>query len=182
MDENVNGTGAATPIEQATLGGGCFWCVEAVYKRVPGVRSVLSGYAGGATENPTYDEVCGGRTGHAEVIQVEFDPSQASYAQILEAFWGAHDPTTKDRQGHDVGSQYRSIILYHDETQREAAEQSRQAAQSEFKHPIVTEIVPLTVFYPAEDYHHDYFARNPNAPYCQAVIAPKMRKWEKAHA
>ena len=182
MDENANGAGAARQLEKATLGGGCFWCVEAVYKRVPGVRTVVSGYAGGATDNPTYEEVCEGRSGHAEVVQVEFDPSQVSYAQILAAFWQAHDPTTKNRQGHDVGTQYRSIILYHDEAQREVATQSRQAAKAELPRPIVTEITALTAFYVAEEYHHDYFARNPNASYCQAVIAPKLSKWEQAHA
>ncbi len=168
--------------ERATLGGGCFWCVEAVYLRVPGVVSVVSGYAGGETENPTYEQVCSGRTGHAEVVQVEFDPSEVSYAEILWAFWESHDPTTKDRQGHDVGTQYRSIILYHDEEQRQTAQTSLNGAQASFRRPIVTEIEPLGTFYPAEDYHQDYYARNGSAPYCQAVIAPKIEKFEKARA
>ena len=168
--------------ERATLGGGCFWCVEAVYLRVPGVVSVVSGYAGGETENPTYEQVCSGRTGHAEVVQVEFDPSEVSYAEILAPFWESHDPTTKDRQGHDVGTQYRSIILYHDEEQRQTAQTSLNGAQASLRRPIVTEIEPLGTFYPAEDYHQDYYARNGSAPYCQAVIAPKIEKCEKARA
>lgn len=165
--------------ELATLGGGCFWCTEAIFQMLPGVKSVVSGYAGGDKADPTYKEVCSGRTGHAEVIQVEFDPSVIRYEKVLEAFWDAHDPTTLNRQGADAGTQYRSIILVQDETQRVAAEKSRREAQARFKDPIVTEIVPLTRFYPAEDYHQDYFARNPNEGYCRAVIAPKVKKFEK---
>lgn len=168
--------------QQATLGGGCFWCVEAVYLRVPGVAKVVSGYAGGATDHPTYEQVSGGGSGHAEVVQVEFDSAVVSYAEILDVFWDAHDPTTKDRQGHDVGTQYHSIILYHDEAQRQEASASMERAQSRFRRPIVTELAELEAFYPAEGYHQDYFARNGQAPYCQAVIAPKIEKFEKAQA
>ena len=160
----------------ATLGGGCFWCVEAVYLRLDGVRSVVSGYAGGNTVNPTYEAVCSGRSGHAEVVQVTFDPTEISYEQILEVFWQAHDPTTRNRQGYDVGPQYRSIILTHDEQQRRSAQASREAVQAQFKRPIVTEIEPLERFYPAEPYHQDYYARNPRASYCRVIIAPKLKK------
>lgn len=160
----------------ATLGGGCFWCVEAVYLRVDGVSKVVSGYAGGSTPDPTYEAICRGRTGHAEVVQVTFDAAVLSYAQLLELFWHAHDPTTRNRQGHDVGPQYRSIILTHDQAQQRSAEASRDAAQARFRRPIVTEIVPLQRFYPAEEYHQDYLARNPRAPYCRAVIVPKLSK------
>lgn len=161
---------------KATFGGGCFWCTEAVFETEPGVLSVTSGYAGGHTRNPDYREVCTGETGHAEVIQIEYDPAVISYERLLEIFWKAHDPTTLNRQGADVGTQYRSIILYHDEAQRAAAEKSKQAAQAAFARPIVTEIVPLTTFYPAEEYHQDYFRKNPNAAYCRVVIAPKLHK------
>lgn len=163
-------------LAQATLGGGCFWCVEAVFETEPGVTAVKSGYAGGTTPDPTYDEVCSGNTGHAEVIQITFDPEVVSYAKLLDLFWEAHDPTTLNRQGADVGTQYRSIILYHDEAQRKVAEESKTAAQKSFSRPIVTEIVPLTDFFPAEDHHQDYFRRNGRAPYCQFVIAPKLKK------
>jgi peptide-methionine (S)-S-oxide reductase len=165
-------------LETATLGGGCFWCMEAVYERLPGVISVTSGYAGGHTENPTYKQVCSGNTGHAEVTQIVFDPAKISYAKLLEVFWQAHDPTTLNRQGADVGTQYRSIILYGDEQQKQIAEKSKAAAQASFLKPIVTEIVPLKKFYPAEDYHQGYYDANGNAPYCQAVIAPKLEKLE----
>ncbi len=162
--------------EKATLGGGCFWCVEAVLERIPGVLSVVSGYAGGQTKDPDYKQVCSGDTGHAEVVQVEFDPTRVTYDQLLAAFWKAHDPTTPNRQGADKGTQYRSIILYHDEAQRTAAEKSKAAAAADFADPIVTEIQRLEKFYPAEDYHQDYFAKNPNAPYCVYVIKPKLQK------
>lgn len=162
--------------ETATLGGGCFWCLEAVYKRTEGVREVTSGYAGGETPNPTYEQVCTGQTGHAEVVQIEFDPNTISYAQILDLFWKAHDPTTLNRQGADVGPQYRSIILYSDERQKSEAEQSRERAQAGFSDPIVTEIKPLDTFYPAEQYHQDYFDKNPHAGYCRVVIQPKLQK------
>jgi peptide-methionine (S)-S-oxide reductase len=160
----------------ATLGGGCFWCIEAVYLRVAGVSSVVSGYAGGTTENPTYEAVCSERTGHAEVVQVTFDPDVVTYERILDLFWHAHDPTTLNRQGHDVGTHYRSIILTHDDYQQRSAEASREEARKLFRRPIVTEIEPLRHFYPAESYHQDYFARNARAPYCRVVIEPKLRK------
>ena len=163
--------------ERATLGGGCFWCVEAVYQTVPGVLGVISGYAGGHVENPSYEDVCTGRTGHAEVVQVEFDPDKISYEQIVDLFWKAHDPTTLNRQGADEGTQYRSIILYEDEAQKAAAERSKKAAQAHFKDPIVTEIVPLRAFYPAEKYHQDFYKHNPDYPYSRAVIRPKLDKF-----
>ena len=165
-------------IETATLGGGCFWCMEAVYERLPGVLSVTSGFAGGHTANPTYHEVCGGDTGHAEVTQVTFDPAKISYDKLLQVFWQAHDPTTLNRQGADEGTQYRSIILYHDEKQRLTAEKAKLAAQNDFKHPIVTEIAAFTKFYPAEDYHQGYYDAHTDQPYCQVVIAPKLEKLE----
>jgi len=165
--------------ELATLGGGCFWCTEALFQMLPGVKSVTSGYAGGHTENPTYEQVCTGKTGHAEVIQIEFDPSQVSYEKILETFWEAHDPTSLNQQGADVGTQYRSIILYHDLAQKTAAEKSKAGAQKNFYRPIVTEIVPLTKFYKGEAYHQNYYRSNPNQGYCRAVIRPKVEKFEK---
>lgn len=165
--------------ELATLGGGCFWCTEAVFEMLPGVTKVTSGYAGGVTANPSYKEVCTGRTGHAEVIQVQFDPGKISYEELLATFWEAHDPTTLNRQGADVGTQYRSIILYHNEAQKKAAEQSMAAVQSNFKDPIVTQIVPFKRFWPAELSHQDYYRLNPNAGYCRFVIAPKVKKFEK---
>jgi peptide-methionine (S)-S-oxide reductase len=165
-------------IETATLGGGCFWCMEAVYERLPGVISVTSGFAGGHVINPTYHDVCGGDTGHAEVTQVTFDPAKISYAKLLEVFWQAHDPTTLNRQGADEGTQYRSIILYHDEKQKLTAEKAKLAAQADFHKPIVTEIAPFTKFYPAEDYHQGYYDANSGQPYCQVVIAPKLEKLE----
>ena len=165
--------------ETATLGGGCFWCTEALFQMLPGVKSVASGYAGGTTENPTYKEVCSGRTGHAEVIQIEFDPKVVSYEKILENSWEAHDPTTLNRQGADSGTQYRSIILYHSEAQKVAAEKSKAEAQKHFSKPIVTEIVPLKHFYKSEDFHQDYYRSNPDQPYCKYVIAPKVEKFEK---
>jgi len=165
--------------ETATLGGGCFWCMEAVYERLPGVISVTSGFAGGHTENPTYPQVCTGDTGHAEVTQIVFDPAKISYAKLLDVFWQAHDPTTLNRQGADEGTQYRSIILYHGDAQKLAAEKSKAEAQNNFKHPLVTEIVPFTKFYKAEDYHQEYYDDNSTAYYCRAVIAPKLQKLEK---
>jgi len=164
--------------ELATFGGGCFWCMEAVYERLPGVLAVTSGFAGGQTENPTYHQVCGGDTGHAEVTQIEFDPAKISFAQLLDVFWQAHDPTTLNRQGADTGTQYRSIILYHDAKQKLVAEQSRDAVQKNFAGLIVTEIVPFKKFYKAEDYHQGYFDAHGHEPYCQHVIAPKLEKLE----
>jgi peptide-methionine (S)-S-oxide reductase len=165
--------------ELATLGGGCFWCTEAIFQMLPGVKSVTSGYAGGTKENPTYKEVCRGDTGHAEVIQIEYDSKVVSYEKLLETFWEAHDPTTLNRQGADSGTQYRSIILYGSEAQKAAAEKSKAEAQKQFSKPIVTEIVPLTKFYKGEDYHQDYYRANPNQPYCRVVIRPKVEKFEK---
>jgi peptide-methionine (S)-S-oxide reductase len=165
-------------IEVADFGGGCFWCMEAVFERLPGVISVTSGFAGGTTTNPTYRDVCTETTGHAEVTEIEFDPAKISYAKLLEVFWQAHDPTTLNRQGADVGTSYRSIILYRDEKQKLLAEKSKLEAQNDFKHPIVTEIVPLKKFYKAEDYHQQYYDNNSSQGYCQVVIAPKLEKLE----
>jgi len=164
--------------EIATFGGGCFWCMEAVYVRLPGVISVTSGYSGGKTENPSYRQVCNGDTGHAEVTQIAFDPAKISYDKLLTVFWQAHDPTTLNRQGADEGTQYRSVIFYHDEKQKLLAEKSKQAAQPNFKSPIVTEIAPFKKFYVAEDYHQGYYESHKDAPYCQVVITPKLKKLE----
>ena len=162
--------------QRATFGGGCFWCLEAVYQTVNGILSSTSGFAGGTALNPTYEQVCTGTTGHAEVIQLEFDPARISYEKLLEIFWKAHDPTTLNYQGHDHGTQYRSIILYHTEAQKIAAEKSKREAQARFKNPIVTQIIPLVKFYRAEDYHQDYFRKHPDAAYCRIVIQPKLEK------
>jgi peptide-methionine (S)-S-oxide reductase len=165
--------------EFAVLGGGCFWCMEAVFEHVPGVKSVVSGYAGGHTRNPSYQEVCTDMTGHAEVVRIEFDPAVVSYGHLLDVFWDAHDPTTPDRQGADEGTQYRSIILFADEAQKAAAEKSKAAAQARYSDRIVTEIVPLKEFFPAEEHHQHYFAKNPTAGYCRLVIKPKVSKLQK---
>jgi peptide-methionine (S)-S-oxide reductase len=167
--------------ELATLAGGCFWCLEAVYKELRGVSRVVSGYAGGHVESPTYREVCDGTTGHAEAVQITFDPSVASYKELLEVFFTIHDPTTLNRQGGDVGSQYRSAVFYHSPEQRETAEQviAEMSAARVWDSPIVTEVAPLEKFYPAEDYHQDYFEKNPTQPYCRAVVAPKVSKFRK---
>ena len=167
--------------EIATLGGGCFWCLEAVFKELRGVTGVLSGYAGGTVDRPSYRQVCAGTTGHAEVVQVRFDPDQLAYADLLRVFFAMHDPTTRDRQGNDVGTQYRSIILTHSDAQRQAADQvMREIAAAKIWHaPLVTQVVPLQAFYPAESEHHDYFARNPWSGYCQVVVAPKVAKFRK---
>jgi peptide-methionine (S)-S-oxide reductase len=162
--------------QTVTLGGGCFWCVEAVYERLPGIVSVTSGYAGGQTDNPTYEQICTGRTGHAEVVQIEFEPEKISYEKIIDLFWQAHDPTTLNRQGADTGTQYRSIILTTDDEQARLARQSMERAQPGFKSPIVTEIIPLEKFYPAEDHHQNFYRENPMHPYNQAVIRPKLQK------
>jgi peptide-methionine (S)-S-oxide reductase len=174
-------THAVTSTELATLGGGCFWCLEAVFQKLAGVKSVTSGYAGGKQDHPTYKEVCSGDTGHAEVVQIAFDPAIIRYEQLLDVFWEAHDPTTLNRQGGDAGTQYRSIILYQGEAQKVAAEKSKEAAAKRFKDPIVTEIVPLTKFYPAEAYHQDFYTHNPQYPYCTVVIDPKLKKLEKSN-
>jgi methionine-S-sulfoxide reductase len=165
----------------ATFGGGCFWCTEAVYRRLEGVVSVMPGYSGGTKEKPTYDEVCEGDTGHAEVIQIGYDPSKISYETLLEVFFATHDPTTLNAQGADHGTQYRSIILWHDEEQKKTAEavKKRLDAEGKFLGSIVTQIVPFKVFWPAEDKHLDFYARNPGSRYCQAVIPPKLHKLEK---
>lgn len=167
-----------------TLGAGCFWCVEAVFSELKGVLSVTSGYMGGTVKNPSYKEVCTGRTGHAEVAQIVFDPSQISVAQLLEVFWQTHDPTTLNRQGADVGTQYRSAIFWHTEEQRAIAEdlKARLDASGAFPAPIVTEITPASVFYKAEDYHQDYYAQNGTQGYCQMVIKPKLEKFRKVFA
>lgn len=167
--------------EIATLGGGCFWCTEALFVELKGVDSVVSGYAGGVVPNPTYEAICTGITGHAEVIQVTFDPKKISYKELLEIFFTTHDPTTLNRQGADVGTQYRSVVYYHDETQNETAEEViREFGTKEvWADPIVTEISPLDVFYPAEEYHNDYYAQNGQQPYCQIVITPKIVKLRK---
>ncbi len=162
--------------EVAVFGGGCFWCIEAAYARIDGVKSVVSGYAGGTKPNPTYREVCSDTTGHAEVVRIEYDPDSISYEELLELFWKAHDPTTRNRQGVDVGSQYRSIILYLDDKQRKIAEESKEKTAAYFDDPVVTEIKPLEIFYPAEDYHQGYYDRHPTQGYCSVVIRPKLKK------
>jgi peptide-methionine (S)-S-oxide reductase len=162
--------------EKATFGAGCFWCVEAVFERLEGVRSVVAGYAGGAKPNPTYSEVCSGTTGHAEVAQITYDPAKISYERLLDVFWESHDPTTLNRQGADIGTQYRSVIFTHDDRQKHAADKSKADAAKSFDTPIVTEIRPLDHFYEAENYHQDYFRNNPEAPYCLFVIKPKLKK------
>ena len=167
--------------EIATLGGGCFWCVEAVFQRIEGVISVKPGYAGGNVKNPTYKQICTGNTGHAEVAKIEFDPDKITYSQILNVFWQSHDPTTLNRQGNDVGTQYRSVIFFHDESQREIAEKSKIDADKSgyWDNKILTEITLLNNYYDAEDYHDNYYNNNPNQPYCLFVIKPKLDKLEK---
>lgn len=174
--KNMNSTNNT---ETATFGGGCYWCTEAIFQMVQGVKSVTSGFAGGKKENPSYEEVCAGTTGHAEVIHIEYDPAVVSYEKLLNIFWEAHDPTTLDRQGADVGTQYRSIILYNDSAQKAAAEKSKTEAQKHFKQRIVTEIVPLNKFYAAKLDHQNYYRTHPNQGYCRAVIRPKVEKFEK---
>jgi peptide-methionine (S)-S-oxide reductase len=174
--------GTSSRKEIATLGGGCFWCLEAVYDELNGVKEVVSGYAGGPLPNPSYEAVCSGTTGHAEVVQVTFDPQVISFKEILEVFFVIHDPTTLNRQGADVGTQYRSAIFYHTPEQQATAKQVIQelTAQGLWKSPIVTEVVPLTAFYPAEDYHQQFFQQHPEQLYCQFVISPKIAKFRKA--
>jgi peptide-methionine (S)-S-oxide reductase len=168
-------------MELTTLGSGCFWCTEAVYQQLKGVETVISGYSGGQLENPSYEQVTTGRTGHAEVCQIQFDSEQISFEDMLEVFFSTHDPTTLNRQGDDVGTQYRSVIFYHSEVQREIAERVKKDFDESgtWKNPIVTEIVPYEKFYSAEDYHQNYFRNNPNQGYCQLVIAPKLKKFEQ---
>ncbi len=165
----------------ATFGSGCFWCTEAIFERVNGVISVVSGYSGGTLENPSYEEVCTGRTGHAECTQITFDPAIISFDELLEIFWKTHDPTTLNRQGNDVGTQYRSVIFYHDEEQKQKAEYFKSKLEEEkiWSNPIVTEITQFKKFYPAEEYHQEYYANNPNQGYCAIVITPKVEKFEK---
>jgi peptide-methionine (S)-S-oxide reductase len=164
---------------EVVLGGGCFWCLEAVFEKVPGVRDVVSGYAGGKVDNPTYKQVCGGDTGHAEVVRITYDPQATSLDELLYIFWQTHDPTTLNRQGADVGTQYRSVVYYQNEQEKAEIDASKTAAQKDFSSPIVTEILPLAKFYVAEENHQDYFRRNPNAPYCAIVIKPKLQKLDK---
>lgn len=165
--------------EIATLGGGCFWCVEAVYQELQGVLKVESGYAGGHIDNPTYREVCSGVTGHAEVVQVTFDPAQVSFEDVLRVFFTVHDPTTLNRQGNDVGTQYRSVIYYHSDAQKKAAKDIIHEAQEAWDDPIVTEIAPFEKFYKAEDYHQNYYKDNPNQGYCAFIITPKVKKFRE---
>ena len=171
-------------MEQATFGAGCFWCVEAVFQRLNGVKSVVSGYAGGTVNNPTYKEVCSGLTGHAEVAQITYDPGIITYEELLEVFWKTHDPTTLNRQGGDVGTQYRSVVFYHNEAQKKLAEyyKSKLDESEVFNDPIVTEISELPEFFEAEDYHRNYFNNNPTQPYCSVVIGPKVQKMEQVFA
>lgn len=171
-------------VELATLGGGCFWCLEAALDQLRGVDKVVSGYSGGSVPNPGYRDVCGGRTGHAEVVQVTFDPAILSYRDLLDAFFAIHDPTTLNRQGADVGTQYRSVIFYHAPEQQDTAQRriAELNAEKVWDAPIVTQVVPLQTFYPAEDYHQEYFLNNPSQPYCQAVVAPKVVKLRKKFA
>lgn len=177
QEENMSGQ----QLETATFGAGCFWCVEAIFQDLKGVQSVKSGYSGGHVKNPSYKEVCTGSTGHAEVTQIEFDPSVISFEDLLYVFWRTHDPTTLNRQGADVGSQYRSVIFYHSDKQKEIAEKSKKETDASdlYSDPIVTQIEPFAEFYPAEDYHQDYYNLNPNQPYCRLVIDPKVQKFKK---
>lgn len=176
---NVNAS-----LQIATLGGGCFWCLEAVYQELKGIHSVVSGYAGGIVPNPTYEAVCQGSTGHAEVVQIEFDPSQISYRELLQVFFVIHDPTTLNRQGHDVGTQYRSVIYFHDANQEQEARKiiTELEYMGAYPDPIVTELEPLPVFYKAEDYHQNYYVTHPYQGYCAGVIAPKLEKFRKVFA
>jgi peptide-methionine (S)-S-oxide reductase len=171
-------------MERATFGSGCFWCTEAVFQQLRGVHTVASGYSGGQVPNPTYRQVCTGTTGHAEVIHVVYDPKLVSYAELLEAFWKSHDPTTLNRQGNDHGTQYRSVVFYHNEEQRKLAEEYKQRLDESgaFPAPIVTEIAPFAAFYPAEDYHQNYFNEHGHEPYCAMIIRPKLEKFRKAFA
>lgn len=170
-------------IETAVLGGGCFWCTEAIYKEIEGVKSVDSGYSGGTKDNPSYEEVCTGNTGHAEVVKIEYDPSMISYDGILEIFFAAHDPTTLNRQGNDIGTQYRSVIFYLDENQKEKAESiiKRLTEEKAYKRPIVTAVEKFSEFFSSEGYHKNYFETNPESSYCRLVISPKLEKFKKSH-
>lgn len=171
-------------MEVATLGGGCFWCVEAIYEQLKGVQSAVSGYSGGTVKNPSYKEVCNGTTGHAEVVQITFNPKEISFGEILGVFFATHDPTTLNRQGADVGTQYRSVVFYHSQEQKLEAERVIKMLTNakEYDNSIVTEVSPAATFYPAEDYHQEYFENNPNQPYCNAVVRPKVEKFRKQFA
>ncbi|MBT8382314.1 MAG: peptide-methionine (S)-S-oxide reductase MsrA [Ignavibacteriaceae bacterium] len=184
QSENQDVKGACnkmSELKKATFGSGCFWCTEAVFERLTGVHSVVSGYAGGTVENPTYEEICTGTTGHAEVTQITYDPGVITFDELLEVFWKTHDPTTLNQQGKDVGPQYRSVIFYHDGEQKQLAEKYKEELDKSeaWDKPIVTEISPLSNYFEAEDYHQDYYANNPNQGYCAFVIAPKLEKFEK---
>lgn len=182
MENKPNQTNVKSAgLDTATLGAGCFWCIEAVFQQLKGVQSVSSGYAGGKRENPSYEQVCSGATGHAEVVQITYDPNEITYPEILEVFWTVHDPTTLNRQGADVGTQYRSVIYYHNDLQRVQAEEYKAKLDQSgaFDDPIVTEISPMPVFYKAEAYHQNYFNENGNQPYCSYVIRPKLEKFKK---
>jgi peptide-methionine (S)-S-oxide reductase len=180
---NNNNNNNNNKIEIATLANGCFWCSEAIFTRLKGVKSILPGYSGGKVENPSYDEVCTGRTGHAEAAQIEFDPNVISFEKLLDVFWHTHDPTTLNRQGNDVGTQYRSAIFYHNEKQKQIAEKSKRELENKgvYKDPIVTEVVPFKKFYVAEDYHKKYYDQHQDAPYCKFVIDPKIHKLLKQY-
>lgn len=187
--ENMNSNPSPIPdtsltMETATFGGGCFWCIEAIFQQVEGVVKVSSGYMGGQRENPTYEQVCSGATGHAEVVQVVYDPAKVSFVDLLEIFWGVHDPTTLNRQGADVGTQYRSVVFYHSTSQRQLAEEYKMKldASGAFNDPVVTEISPASNFYVAENYHQNYYNENGGQPYCSIVIRPKLEKFKKVFA
>lgn len=182
-DQSSDGNNTSSNLEVATLAGGCFWCLEAVYDNLKGVKDVVSGYSGGEVPNPSYGEVCTGRTGHAEVVQIKFDPAEITFRELLGVFFTIHDPTTLNRQGADVGPQYRSAIFYHTPEQRKTAEEVISELEREkiWPDPIVTELTPFKEFYPAEEYHQEYFARNPYQPYCQVVVAPKVAKFRKKY-
>jgi methionine-S-sulfoxide reductase len=180
-DMTTQAKGVHSPTETATFGTGCFWCTEAIFQQLDGVSKVTSGYSGGHVKNPTYKEVCTGTTGHAEVVQIEYDPQKISFDELLEVFWQTHDPTTLNRQGNDVGPQYRSAIFYHNEEQKEKAEKYKAELDKSgaFNNPIVTEITAFSNFYPAENYHQDYYNQNGSQPYCNFVIRPKLEKFKK---
>lgn len=180
----ANGNRQPRKLEQATLGGGCFWCLEAIFENIEGVENVVSGYAGGHVANPTYEQVCTGTTGHAEVVQISFDPSRISYREILEIFFTMHDPTTLNRQGNDVGPQYRSVVFYHNPEQKKIAENIIREIEASgvWGRPLVTQVAPLDAFYPAEAEHQEFFRRNPYQPYCQFVIAPKVTELRRRYA
>lgn len=180
-EEATPSAGSSVHSDTATFGAGCFWCVEAVFQRLKGVESVTSGYSGGFVKNPSYKEVCNGTTGHAEVCRITYDPAVITFDELLEVFWKTHDPTTLNRQGNDVGTQYRSAIFYHNEQQKNIAESYKKKLNDEkvYDHPVVTEIVPLTNYYPAEDYHQNYYNQNSDQGYCQFVIQPKLEKFTR---